>query len=311
MNLKKPKFWDYKKPNFISNLLFPLSKLVEVKSDLIKCKKTKFNDIKTICVGNIYLGGTGKTSFAIELKKILDKQNIKSCFIRKKYSNQIDERRLLEKFGKTFVSESRIKALEDAISENYSVAIFDDGLQDKNITYDISFVCFNKKNFIGNGRLIPAGPLRESLSKVEKYKNIFFSGNDENDKNLKEILSKKCSNLNFFDSKYKLLNLDKFDLDNKYVVFSGIGNHQTFIDMLKKNNFQIIKDFEFSDHYNYVQKDIDRITKFALESNAEILTTEKDYLRLNEKLQSGINFTKINLEISQIEKLEKTIVELV
>ena len=311
MNLKKPKFWDYKKPNFISNLLFPLSKLVEIKSDLIKYKKTKFSDIKTICVGNIYLGGTGKTSFAIELKKILDKQNIKSCFIRKKYSNQIDERRLLEKFGKTFVNESRIKALEDAISENYSVAIFDDGLQDKNITYDISFVCFNKKNFIGNGRLIPAGPLRESLNKVEKYKNIFFSGNDENDKNLKEILSKKCSNLNFFNSKYELLNLDKFDLDNKYVVFSGIGNHQTFIDMLKKNNFQIIKDFEFSDHYNYVQKDIDRIVKFALESNAEILTTEKDYLRLNEKLQSGINFTKINLEISQIEKLEKAIVEIV
>ena len=311
MNLKKPKFWDYKKPNFISNLLFPFSKLVEVKSDLIKYKKTRFNNIKTICVGNIYLGGTGKTSFAIELKKILDKQNIKSCFIRKKYSNQIDERRLLEKFGKTFVSESRIKALEDAISENYSVAIFDDGLQDKNITYDISFVCFNKKNFIGNGRVIPAGPLRESLSKVEKYKNIFFSGNDENDKYLKEILSKKCSNLNFFNSKYELLNLDKFDLDNKYVVFSGIGNHQTFIDMLKKNNFQIIKDFEFSDHYNYVQKDIDRIVKFALESNAEILTTEKDYLRLSEKLQSGINFTKINLKISQIEKLEKTIVELI
>ena len=311
MNLKKPKFWDYKKPNFISNLLFPLSKLVEVKSEFIKLKKTKFNNIKTICVGNIYLGGTGKTSIAIELKKILDKQNIKSCFIRKKYSNQIDERRLLEKFGKTFVSESRIQALEDAISENFSVAIFDDGLQDKNITYDISFVCFNKKNFIGNGRVIPAGPLRESLSKVGKYKNIFFSGNDESDKNLKEILSKKCSNLNFFDSKYKLLNLDKFDLSKKYVVFSGIGNHGTFIDMLKKNNFQIIKDFEFSDHYNYVQKDITRISKFALENNAEILTTEKDYLRLSEKLQSGINFTKINLEISQIKKFKEKIIELV
>ena len=76
MNLKKPKFWDYKKPNFISNLLFPLSKLVEVKSEFIKLKKTKFNNIKTICVGNIYLGGTGKTSNAIEFTKILDKQNI-------------------------------------------------------------------------------------------------------------------------------------------------------------------------------------------------------------------------------------------
>ncbi len=311
MNLKKPKFWDYKKPNFISNLLLPLSKLVEIKSDLIKYKKTRFNNIKTICVGNIYLGGTGKTSIAIELKKILDKQNIKSCFIRKKYSNQIDERRLLEKFGKTFVSESRLKALEDAISENYSVAIFDDGLQDKNITYDISFVCFNKKNFIGNGRVIPAGPLREPLDKIEKYKNIFFSGNDENDKKFREILSKKCSNLNFFNSKYELLNLDKFDPNRKHVVFSGIGNHQTFINMLEKNNFQIIKDFEFSDHYNYVKKDIEKMTNFALKNNAEILTTEKDYLRLSENFRSGINFTKISLEISQKEELEKKILELV
>ena len=311
MNLKKPKFWDYKKPNFISNLLFPLSKLVEIKSKFIKSKKKKLNDIKTICVGNIYLGGTGKTSIAIELKKILDKQNIKSCFIKKKYSNQIDEIKLLEKFGKTFVNKSRIKALKDAISESFSVAIFDDGLQDKSINYDVSFVCFNKKNFIGNGRVIPAGPLRESLNKIERYKNIFFSGNDENDENLKEILSKNCSNLNFFDSKYKLLNLDKFDLSKKYVVFSGIGNHGTFIDMLKKNNFHIIKDFEFSDHYNYVQKDIKRIAEFALLNSAEILTTEKDHLRLSEKLQSGINFTKINLEISQIKKFKEKIIELV
>ena len=81
--------------------------------------------------------------------------------------------------------------------------------------------------------------------------------------------------------------------------------------MLKKNNFQIIKDFEFSDHYNYVQKDIKRIAKFALLNSAEILTTEKDHLRLSEKLQSGINFTKINLEISQINKFKEKIIELV
>ena len=83
MNLKKPKFWDYKKPNLFSNLLFPLSKLVEIKSSWQKTKKINFENIKTICVGNIYLGGTGKTSIAIEIKKLLDGQNIKSCFIKK------------------------------------------------------------------------------------------------------------------------------------------------------------------------------------------------------------------------------------
>ena len=92
MNLKKPKFWDFKKPNYLSNLLLPLSKLVEIYSTIKKPKK-KLNGIKTICVGNLYLGGTGKTSIAIELKKIFDEQNIKSCFIKKKYSKQIDEQK--------------------------------------------------------------------------------------------------------------------------------------------------------------------------------------------------------------------------
>ena len=64
-------------------------------------------------------------------------------------------------------------SLKKAIEEKYEVAIFDDGLQDKTISYDLSFVCFNKKNFIGNGRLIPAGPLRERLSSIKKYKNVF------------------------------------------------------------------------------------------------------------------------------------------
>ena len=311
MKLKKPKFWDYKKPNIISNLLFPISKLVEIRSNWQKTKKINFENIKTICVGNIYLGGTGKTSIAIELKKILDEQNIKSCFIRKKYSNQIDEQRLLEKFGKTFVDKSRANALKNAGSENFKVAIFDDGLQDKNISYDITFVCFNKKNLIGNGRVIPAGPLRESLDNLEKYKNIFLNGNDEDNENLKKSLNLKYSNLSFFDSKYELLNQNQIDFNKKYVVFSGIGNHQTFVDMLIRNRLDIIQNFEFGDHYNYLQKDIERIVKFAYKNNAKILTTEKDFLRLNEQLQEGIEYTKICLKISEKDKLKKKILELI
>ncbi len=310
MNLKKPKFWDYKKPNLISNLLFPLSQLVEFRLNWTKTKGIKLDGIKTICVGNIYLGGTGKTSISLELKSILDELDIRSCFIRKKYSNQIDEKKLLEQAGETFISESRIKSLKNAVSKNYKVAIFDDGLQDKNISYDLSFVCFNKINFIGNGRVIPSGPLREPLVNLQKYKNVFFNGNDKDNKNLEEILIQKYSNLNFFDSQYEIINLNKFNLNENYVVFSGIGNHQTFIDMLKKNKFKIIKNFEFGDHYNYNKKDLEKIKKFSSQFKAKILTTEKDYLRMNEQLRLGIEFTKINLNIFQKEKLKKKLIDL-
>ena len=244
MKLKKPKFWDYEKPNLISNILFPISKIFEIFAN-IKKRKTNIKNIKTICVGNIYLGGTGKTSISIELKKILDGLNIKSCFIKKYYKNQKDEQNLLKKFGKVFVDKSRLKALENANLEKYQVAIFDDCLQDKNLNYDLSFVCFNKKNFIGNGRMIPSGPLRENLNKLNKYKNIFLNGNDENKKNLIEKISHLKSNLNIYESKYIPLNINDFNLNENYIIFSGIGNHQTFVDMLKINKFIIIKNFEY------------------------------------------------------------------
>ena len=82
MKLKKPRFWDLKNPNILAFLLWPLSIFFESITKLKKRKKIKFKKIKTICLGNIYIGGTGKTSLAIKFKKILDKNNIKACFIK-------------------------------------------------------------------------------------------------------------------------------------------------------------------------------------------------------------------------------------
>ena len=167
MKLKKPNFWDYKRPNIISNLLYPFSKIVSLISSSKK-NGIKINGITTICVGNIYIGGTGKTSLAIEIKKILDDKKVKSCFIKKYYKDQIDEQKLLQQHGDVIIENSRLKALQIAFGKGYEIAIFDDGLQDDAINYDFSIVCFNKKNLFGNGRVIPAGPLRENLNNIKK-----------------------------------------------------------------------------------------------------------------------------------------------
>ena len=305
MKLKKPKFWDYKKPNFISNLLYPFSKIFDFLTKLnIKTPK-KIPNIKTICVGNIYIGGTGKTSFAIALKKILDEKKIKSCFIKKYYPDQTDEQKILKKFGKTFINKSRFQALKEAALDNYEVAIFDDGLQDKGVFYDLIFVCFNIKNMYGNGRLIPSGPLRENLNNLNNYKNLIFTGNDNDKISFKEIFSKNFKYLNLYDCTYEPLNLNSFDLDENYIVFSGIGNHDTFIEMLSKNKFNIIQNFEYPDHYNYSDRDIDKIINLAKVNNATILTTEKDYNRLNEKYFKEIKYVEVSLKINQLREIKE------
>ena len=174
MNLKKPKFWDYKKPNIYAYLLLPIALLIKI-LNLFKIKsKTKKFKIKTICVGNIYIGGTGKTSLSIKINEILNKKKIRSCFVKKFYKDQIDEQKLLQSRGKIFTSSKRLDAVALAENENYEIAILDDGLQDNSINYDISFVCFNNLNWIGNGLTIPAGPLRENIKNLKKYQHLFL-----------------------------------------------------------------------------------------------------------------------------------------
>ena len=83
MNLKKPKFWNYKRPNLYAYLLLPFAFLLKLINLLkIKPKKKKLN-IKTICVGNIYIGGTGKTSLSLKINEILNKKGFKVCFVKK------------------------------------------------------------------------------------------------------------------------------------------------------------------------------------------------------------------------------------
>ena len=148
MNLKKPKFWDYKKPNFYAYLLSPIAFLIKIINTLFKKTQIKKFKIKTICVGNFYVGGTGKTSLSIKINKILSDKKIKSCFVKKYYKNQIDEQKILKNNGKLFISRSRIQSLKEAEEENYDIAILDDGVQDKSIDYDLIFLCFNNINWI-------------------------------------------------------------------------------------------------------------------------------------------------------------------
>ena len=218
MKLKKPKFWDYKKPNIYAKLLYPFAKILEfVNYKKIKSKKD-FSKILTICVGNIYIGGTGKTSLAIELKKILDGLNIKTCFIKKEYSNQKDEQKLLSNFGKVYSNKTRLDSINQAIHDGYSVAIFDDGLQDYNIDYNISIVCFNKKNGIGNGYTLPDGPLRQNLKSLKNYQYVFFNGNNENFSELENKIKLYNKDIKIYESKYLPINFDELDLDKKSAI---------------------------------------------------------------------------------------------
>jgi len=310
MKLKKPKFWDHKKPSFFSYLLLPFSIILGLITKIKSKPKFSNSKIKTICVGNIYIGGTGKTSLAIKIKEILDKNNIKACFIKKFYSNQTDEQKLLSKNGTLFSNLKRINALNEAIAEGFEVAIFDDGLQDSSIKYDLEIVCFNNLNWIGNGLTLPSGPLRENINNLKSYENVFLNGNEESLIAIKEQIKRINPNININSGKYIPLNIGEFDKDQNYLVFSGIGNHKTFVEMLKNNKLKIVSDLEYPDHYQYSKKDFDEIIINAKKFNAHIITTEKDYLRLENLNRNEIFYVKSSLDISDEKNLTNKLIKL-
>ena len=304
MKVNKPKFWDLKKPNYISYLLLPFTLPIIINNFFLSIKKNiKYKDIKTICVGNIYVGGTAKTPLTIKLNQILNKLNFKTAAIKKFYKDQIDEQKLLASKSRLYCTKKRVDALKNALEDNVDIAIFDDGLQDPFLDYDLSFVCFNSVNWVGNGFLIPSGPLREKLKNIYKYDAIFLNGNEEDNSEIKNLIKKIDINMRVFETYYKPINIHKLDIEENYLIFSGIGNPNSFKKTLLKNNFKIIKEIIFPDHHQYTNKDIEKIKLLAIDLNAKVITTEKDYVKFSQQCSTNINFLEIDLVIKKEDEL--------
>ena len=310
MKFKKPKFWDYKKPNLIAYLLTPLSLIFKINNIILNIKtKKKYQNIKTICVGNIYVGGTGKTPTVIKLYEIFKNTKLKVSTAKKFYSDQEDEHIILKNRSKFITSYNRQKIVLKAIEENYELLIFDDGLQDGQIDYDFKLVCFDSKNWIGNGLLIPSGPMREKVESLKKYDAVIIKNIDEKF-NIDEIyMSIKEINpkIKIFNSFFRIRNIDEFNLDDKFLIFSGIGNHNSFKEILIKNNFNIVEEIVFPDHFDYKTNDILKLLKIAEIKNIKVITTEKDYVKIPKKFREKIKFIDINLEILEQKNLTKLI----
>ena len=310
MNFRKPKFWDFVKPNFISYLLTPFSIPIILRNFFFKfLKKEKPSQIKTICVGNIYLGGTGKTPLTIRIYEILSGLNYKVATVKKNYSDQKDEQMLLNQKTNLIVSKSRLDAIYQGLNKNLDYLIFDDGLQEMRIEFDIKLACFKSKYWIGNGQLIPAGPMREKISSLKRFDAVFLNGHSNNFEKIEKQIQNINSNIKIFRTFNKILNIEKYDLNFGYLIFSGIGTPSDFKETLVENKFNVVKEIIFPDHYKYKYSDFEKIIINAKNENLKILTTEKDYMKIPEKLKKEINFLSIKVVIQNEKEFIKMIIK--
>ena len=303
MKLYKPKFWNHK--NFISLSLFPVSLIIQLVI-LLKKKFTKVSSFKIpiVCIGNIYVGGTGKTPLSILVSKELSKIGKKPVIIRKYYKEHMDEHSMIkENFSHLILNSDRTGAIQEAQNKNFDTAILDDGFQDYKIKKDLSIICFNS-NFEGNDFVIPAGPLREKLNSIKNAQIIVINGY-KNLKFEKKILAIN-NNIDIYYSKYKAINYAKFS-QKELLVITGIGNPENFLELLNSHKLKIAKKYIFPDHYTFSKEELNNFKSEAKKNGYQIICTEKDYHRIKKYSVDEIDFLRVELVLEKKETLIKKI----
>ncbi len=307
MMLFKPKFWNTQN-NIFSLMLLPLTLLVLIfiffKRNLTKIKKFK---IPIICIGNIFIGGTGKTPTSIFIAKEISKLRRNPVILKKFYKNQADEHNLIKSnFENLILNKSRIKGIVNAIELKHDSVIMDDGFQDYKVKKDLNIICFNSNQLIGNGLVLPSGPLREGINSL-KYAQIILINGKKNENFERKIL-KINKNLKIFYSYFKAINIDKFKNKNLLAI-AGIGNPENFFNLIEEHNLKIKKKLVFPDHHEFTINEINKILDNANRENLQIIMTEKDYYKINKFKINRFEYLKVSLEVENKEKFISLIEE--
>ena len=285
----------------------------------LRLLKPKKLPVKVVSVGNINLGGTGKTPAIIFFANYLIKNGKKIGIVSRGYGRKNNDIKILinadnnskvEDYGDEpiFLS-SRLRNTPIAVGANkfnaalqlikknkVDILLFDDGFQTRKIYRDLDIVLLNTFNAINDYKMFPLGMLREPVKCIGRADFLIFTkDNLINSESEVSHLIGKYINDNVFYSSYKLEKIfcesskDNFNKD-KVIAVSGVGDPQSFESSLLKENINILYHFKFRDHHNYDQADINNIVKVSKTMNAlSIITTEKDYVKLKKLDISNID----------------------
>ena len=287
--MKTPTFWN--EDTFISKLLTPISIIYGMATQhRIKSTIPYKSTAKVICIGNITAGGVGKTPISIALAKQHLNQGKKVFFLTRGYKGKIknilvdlqkhtpeqtgDEARLLAQTAPTIIAPNRKLGAKLAESYGAEIIIMDDGFQNPTLHKDESYLVFDGNIGIGNGKIIPSGPLRETLENgIKRATKVIIMGQDKTD--LKSKITIPCYSGKIIP--------EKIDLPTKNLyAFAGIGHPKKFYDTLQNLGYNVVKTKDFEDHHAYTKQEIDELIAQAKSQNLTLITTEKDFVKLED-----------------------------
>ena len=164
----------------------------------------------------------------------------------------------------------------------------------------MNIICFNQSQLIGNGLVIPSGPLRENLNSLKEAHIVVINGKKVVE--FEEEILRINSNLKIYYSEYKPTNIDEFK-NKELLAVAGIGNPHNFFNLLSNNGLNIKKKLVFPDHYKFKKSEFINIIEEAEKNNYQIIMTEKDYYKIKNFKFKEIKYLKLKLEVKNLEDL--------
>jgi len=302
--MRPPEFWRHR--GFLSGVLLPVSWIYEAVGTLRRRRISPWKaPVPVLCIGNLTTGGTGKTPVAIALAEMLKERGRSPHFLSRGYGGSVtgparvdperhtakevgDEPLLLSRTAPVWIGGNRAATAKLACDTGADCLVMDDGFQNPGLAKDYSVIVIDGPYGLGNGRVLPAGPLRESLrAGTARAQAVILIGEDEHSISAK---------LDLPVIRADIAPLDIRDLaGEKFAAFAGIGRPGKFFESLRAMNCNLISERAFPDHHEFSAREIREILALADKENATAITTEKDLERIPTEFRVKIDVLRVGI----------------
>lgn len=306
--------------------------------------------VPVISVGNLTTGGTGKTPLVEWIARELARTGKRVCILTRGYGRRRAGTRVIVSDGNEILADAALagdeplllaeslKGLAAVISDGDRVSaarwalehfhndvfVLDDGFQHLRVARNLNILTVDATNPWGNGKLLPAGILRESRAELTRADCIVITRADDPDASaeLRRELAAKNNDCPVFSSRMRLVGLRAVQASpgqplipgeeiraSRAAAFCGLGNPESFFSLLRRGGYQLVHTQTFRDHHSYTQTDVDRVERESIKRGAQILlTTAKDEVKLRSpKFELPCYTADIAIEIENHEKLSELI----
>lgn len=308
--LSSPKFWNDENSRLVK-MLSPLSKVYSFVSNArLNSVTPEKAAVPVVCVGNVVLGGAGKTPTVEFVCNTLREKFSTPHILTAGYGGYLknvvrvdtrlhsylqvgDEALLSARVAPTWVGRNRVNSGKAAVSAGADVLIMDDGFQNNSLEKNLKILVVDAKQGFGNGHLFPAGPLRESArSGIHKSDMVLVIG--EKNVELEERIRSLDASIPIFNAKMEVV--EPLEVENNRVIgFCGLGYPPKFKKTLADCGYNIIDFVAFSDHHPYTITEIQKLIGAAKSVGARLVTTMKDYVKVPEVFKNEMSVIKIKL----------------